>query len=370
MAVNNIYFEGAKSSISEFFSVEFPSLKEIELNRFINYFYHLSNYEEEGVKIRPNLYITSNINGIVKIIPNCYKISMYKDIDGSSFKQRIKALMCFCRNNWQIYISYSDSEVEYGLVKVLNSIKDKSLNTLIFNDKRESLEAKLNLISIDVVSGGLIILRGVKGNKTSICFNLTGSVEYEWEANIIKFVNACVQKIPTRSMKKQQDIKNIYYNIFYSMFKGLHGTICLVVDKEFTDKKGFLKDGTWLKEPIELGKLFLQSKNFKEFKLSSYVDLIVTMLNYDGITIVDNAGRILAYNVFIESNVKDTEKIVGGARRRAAYSLLKYKNNKVVGVYFQSQDGDNFYKDSEFYKKRTIGAGVTQHEAKVYSAID
>ena len=351
--------------------MEFPSLKEIELNRFINYFYHLSNYEEEGVKIRPNLYITSNINGIVKIIPNCYKISMYKDVDGSNFKQRIKALMCFCRNNWQIYISYSsDSEVEYGLVKVLNSIKDKSLNTLIFNDKREALEAKLNLISIDVVSGGLIILRGVKGNKTSICFNLSGSVEYEWEANIIKFVNACVQKIPTRSMKKQQDIKNIYYNIFYSMFKGLHGTICLVVDKEFADKKGFLKDGTWLKEPIELGKLFLQSKNFKEFKLSSYVDLIVTMLNYDGITVVDNAGRILAYNVFIESNVKDTEKIVGGARRRAAYSLLKYKNNKVVGVYFQSQDGDNFYKDSEYYKKRRIGASDTQHEAKVHSAID
>ena len=171
MAINNVYFEGAKSSIGEFFKVEFSNLPETELNRFISYFYQLSNYEEEGVKIRPNLYITSNVNGIVKNVPNCYKVSMYRDADGSNFKQRIKALMCFCKNNWQIYISYgNDGEVEYGLIKVLNSIKDKSLNTLIFNDKREVLEAKLNLISIDVVSGGLIILRGVKGNRTSICF--------------------------------------------------------------------------------------------------------------------------------------------------------------------------------------------------------
>lgn len=154
------------------------------------------------------------------------------------------------------------------------------------------------------------------------------------------------------------------------MFKGLHGTICLVVDKDFKDKKGQLSDDTWLKEPIALGKLFLHSKNYKEFKLISYVELIVTMLNYDGITIVDNAGQILAYNVFVEGGKEDSDKIVGGARRRAAYSLLKYKNPKIVGVYFQSQDGDNFYKDSTFYRRRRTAAAKRKTDHKVDLAID
>ena len=32
------------------------------------------------------------------------------------------------------------------------------------------------------------------------------------------------------------------------------------------------------------------------------------------------------------------------SRLRAAYSLLNTKNKKIIGVYFQSQEGDTFYK--------------------------
>mgnify|MGYP000845309175 CR=1 FL=1 len=370
MVVKNVYHENGKAAILDFFKLEFPNLTKSDLSYIIGSFYQLSNYEEEGVKIRPNIYLTSSINNVVKIVPDCYKLAVYKDTDSSKFKLRIKALMCFCKNNWQVYISYnSENEIEYGLIKALNSIKDKSLDHLIFEDKRDHLELKVDLVSIDVVSGGLIILKGVKKNKTNISFELSETVEFEWESNIQKFVEACIQKINTKSVRKLSDIKNIYFNIFRSLFKGLHGTICLVVDKDFKDKTGYLADGTWLKEPIALGKLFLQSKNYNEFKLISYVELIVSMLNYDGITVVDNAGKILAYNVFIESK-GGADKIVGGARRRAAYSLLKYKNSKIVGVYFQSQDGDNFYKDNSFYRRRRTAAEKINTDHKVDLAID
>ena len=76
------------------------------------------------------------------------------------------------------------------------------------------------------------------------------------------------------------------------------------------------------------------------------------MLDFDGITIIDNAGRIRAYNVFIESSQDKQNKVIGGARRRAAYSILHNKNKKIIGVYFQSQDGDNFYKEKSDLKKK------------------
>ena len=126
----------------------------------------------------------------------------------------------------------------------------------------------------------------------------------------------------------------------------------MVVDKEFKDKAGFFQDGTWLKEPIELLKLFVRSSTFDENILRSYADVLRTMLDFDGITIIDNAGRIRAYNVFIESTQDANTKVVGGARRRAAYSILHNRNKKIVGVYFQSQDGDNFYKEKGDLKKK------------------
>ena len=325
----NIYFEEAKESITNIFDLEFPTMALTDVEKFINFFYTLSTYEEESVKIKPELYVTNNINTLCKIIPNCYKLSIFHDVDARNFKQRMKAIMCFCKNDWQLYINFSEDAVEYGLIKVLSSIKDKSLYQLAFNNYKENIANKMSLININVVSGGMIVLNGIK-----------------------TIVDACTSKINTKSAKKLQDVRNIYTNVFSKLFKGLHGTICLVIDKDFVDTKNFLEDGIWLKEPIEFSKLFLQSKNFNEFKLTSYADLITTMLNYDGITIIDNAGRIRAYNVFIESNLKASEKIVGGARKRAAYTLLKYKNNKFVGVYFQSQDGANFFEESEYYKKR------------------
>lgn len=351
MVQNNIYFENAKQGIKDFFELEFPALPESDTNKIINIFYRLSNYEEEGIKIRPCIFLTNNINYVVKTIPNCYKLTIYIDKDTSSFKQRLKALMCFCKNEWNIYINYNENGVEYGLVKALNSMKDKSLNSLIFDDFRSILQTKCYLANISVISGGLIVLTGLKGNKLGICFTLNDSVAYDWDNAVGNFVDACISKIKT-SARKLNDIKNIYNNVFQKVLKGLHGTICLVIDKDYVDTKGFLEDGTWLKEPIEFGKLFLQSKNYNDFKLSGYSDLLFTMLNYDGITVVDNAGRIRAYNVFIENNSKISNNITGGARRRAAYTLLNHKNKRIIGVYFQSQDGDNFYKESLYGKKK------------------
>ena len=350
----NIYFEEAKESVTSLFDLEMPSMANSDVEKLINFFYAMSTYEEESVKIKPELYITNNINLLIKTIPNCYKLSIFHDSDARNFKQRTKAIMCFCKNDWQLYINFDEDSVEYGLIKVLSSIKDKSLSQLAFNDYKDNLQSKLSLININVISGGMIVLKGIKDNKVSISFNLNTTTEFNWDEKIANFVKACTSKINTKSARKLADIRNIYTNVFQKLFKGLHGTICLVIDKDYVDTKGFLADGIWLKEPIEFSKLFLQSKNFNEFKLTSYTELITTMLNYDGITVIDNAGRVRAYNVFIESSQKASEKIVGGARKRAAYTLLKYKSNKFVGVYFQSQDGANFYQETEYYKKRNL----------------
>jgi len=351
-----IFFEDARTNVLEFFSLEFPTMQLSEVDAFISMFYKLVNYEEESQKIRPTILISSNINSIIRNVPNSKKIIFYEDTDLTNFKAHIKALMCFCCSDWSIYVNFDEEIIEYGIIKTLTSIKEKSLLQILKQKSTmESIAKRSNLIILNVIGGGVCQLIGVRGNTCSVCFNLNSHSEYNWDSEIVDFVDACVSKIKT-TQKKLADIKNLITNIFHRVMRDLHGTICIVVDKEYKDKTGFLADGTWLKEPIEFGKMFLRSSKFDENVLRSYADVLTTMLDFDGITVIDNAGRIRAYNVFIEANSSDKKnKIVGGARRRAAYAILQNKSKKIIGVYFQSQDGDNFYKEkSDLRKKKKI----------------
>lgn len=342
--VTSIFYTSAKEAIKDFTATEFATLGTNDVDRLIDSFYKFLNYEEEGVKIRPTIYVTSNIHAVSRTIPDCVEIRFYEDENSNNFNQRLKALMVFCLEGWSIYINYTPTSVQYGIIKCLNSIKDQPLEQLIFDKTYQSvLEQKTKLIYMSVLTSGVFTLRGIQGNQTSISFNITNTVTQDFEETISKFVTAGLSKLKT-TKRKLNDITNLYHNIFSRMIKGSHGTICLIVDKDFKDPKGWLSDGTWLPQPIEFAKLFLTSKSFSESKLRAYSELLVTMLNYDGITIIDNAGRILAYNVFVESEKNSAKNIIGGARKRAAYSLLNTKNKKIIGVYFQSQEGENFYK--------------------------
>lgn len=347
----SVFYVNATESIKEFLLLEFDNMRASDVDKLISVFHGLCNWEEEGLKVRPKILLTTNIATLVRNIPDAQRVAFYNDPNTTNFNQRLKALMCFCTKEWTIYINYGEQGVEYGIIKVMNSIKDQSLYDLLFDTQaRDVLATKINCVHINVISSGLIVLEGIQGNITSICFNLVNNIQADWEATIKAFVEDCTSKIRT-TKRKLTDIKHLLINIFTRVFERLHGTICLVVDKDFKDPKGLLSDGTWLPEPIEFAKLFLKSKTFNESRLRSYADILETMLNYDGITVVDNTGRILAYNVFVETNLSVTKNIVGGARKRAAYTLLNNNSRRIIGVYFKSQEGDSFYKSKKEGKR-------------------
>jgi len=158
---------------------------------------------------------------------------------------------------------------------------------------------------------------------------------------IKEFVDATFSKLRT-TQRKLQDMKNMYLNIFTNVLSRVNGSICVIVDKDYKDN-GLFEDGIWLKEPLSFSKLFTQSKSYNEEKLQAHADLFMNMLNFDGITIIDNQGRLRAYNVFVEPNSKKVGYIVGGARKRAAYYILSTKKKDIVGVYFQSHEGEVFF---------------------------
>ncbi len=343
---DNLYFTEAKETILRLITKEYPSLPENLISVFINSFYKFCSYEEEGRKIKPRIYITNNIDLLNKNILNCFKLQLFTDEDEQFFHSRLKSILSFCLNDWTAYIEVRDNKINYGICKVFNSIKEKPLSQLVFESSELLNNEKFNLIYLDTLSSYAIGLRGIKGGNIIVNFSINDSNFLNRENVIKRFVNASFSKLKT-TKNKLNEIKILYENILKRAINNIHGAICVVIDKDYKDVKNFFADGIWLNEPIEFSKTFLMTKSYSEAKLNDIAELFISMLNYDGITIVDNAGRIRAYNVFIKSDKYNKKNIIGGARKRAAYAVINCGIKKVVGVYFHSQDGEIFYEETK-----------------------
>ena len=250
--------------------------------------------------------------------------------------------MPILKNDWCLFVDIKENKISYGILMSFTSIKDKNLlRTLQENTSLKDKPGKIYCIIARPLNFYSMIMHSISGNDLIINFSLDKSKSNIFNNEIKEFVDSTFSKLRT-TQRKLQDMKNMYLNIFTNVLSYVNGSICVIVDKDYKDN-GLFEDGIWLKEPISFSKLFTQSKSYNEAKLQAYADLFMNMLNYDGITIIDNQGRLRAYNVFVEPNSKKVGFIVGGARKRAAYYILSTRKKDIVGVYFQSHEGEVFF---------------------------
>ena len=337
-----IFFDGAKDNVTNFFEKEFVNFPPLLMSHFLNKFNDILNYTEEGKVIQPKILFTNNIESIVRSIPKTHALTVFEDGDATKFNLRLKSLLPIMKNDWTLFVDIKENKISYGTLMSFSSIKDKNLlRTLQDNTSLKDKTPKVYGIIARPMNFYSMMLHSISGNDLIINFSLDKSKSNIFRNEISEFVDATFSKLRT-TQRKLQDMKNMYLNIFTNVLSCVNGSICVIVDKDYKDN-GIFEDGIWLKEPICFSKLFTQSKSYNEEKLQAYADLFMNMLNFDGITIIDNLGRIRAYNVFVEPNSKKVGYIVGGARKRAAYFILSSRKKDIVGVYFQSHEGEVFF---------------------------
>ncbi|MDE5759088.1 MAG: hypothetical protein K2H85_10825, partial [Allobaculum sp.] len=141
-------------------------------------------------------------------------------------------------------------------------------------------------------------------------------------------------------------IKEFWNKYEILLRKNVHGCICVIIDSKIKIADEFSK-GIWLDNPIKLVEgvvTYKQSLDYHDLmKLEYNTELTLKCINNDGITVFDEKGNLIAYNVFVKS--KESAKHAGGARRRAAEWLCEVKPEGCLAVYFQSQDGEAFFKE-------------------------
>ena len=347
-----IFFDNAKESVTKFFEKEFENFPALLMSHFLNKFNDIMNYTEEGVMIQPKIVFTDNIEAIERSIPKSHSLVLFEDDEATMFNSRLKQILAIAKNDWCLFIDIKE-KIKYGLIMSFTSIKDKSiLRALEENTTLKDRPVKIHCVIARPLSFYSMKLHSITGNDLVVNFSLDKSKSNVFNKEIREFVDATFSKLRT-TQRKLQDMKNMYLNIFSTVMSHVNGSICVIVDKDYKDN-GLFEDGIWLKEPICFSKLFTLSKSYNEEKLRAYADLFMNMLNFDGITIIDNQGRIRAYNVFVETNAKKVGYIVGGARKRAAYYILSTKKRDIVGVYFQSHEGEVFFQETMLRQNKPV----------------
>lgn len=302
----------------------------------------ICNYEEEENKIRPCLLLGYNLNEAIREVPNSYFYRITKgQRNGSDLEKRLKAIVPFCNNGWNVVINIQSSFIEYGISRAFTGPRGLNLTEVIFEiDENELQEVDYGLIEVCAISKYEISFKGLRKNSLIIDYRFFESYHsqcnYEFLADDL-----------TSGINNQAD-RQILHDIFKKLMpvaaRRVHGTIVLIVKNQYRIEKN-LHDGIWLTDPIDL---FLPALASEDNACSGQIfygttGLFIDMMNVDGITVIDNLGKIRGYNIFINKEVKTKKIINGGARKRAAYNLLHLENPYHLGVYFLSQDGDSFY---------------------------
>lgn len=299
-----------------------------------------SAYREEGEDLYPEIFITDNIDAVLKTLPFCKRVEISsKPASVKEFSQALKLCAPLSKNGWVIYINVSGDIIKYGLVsselsELSPTFRKQSVGELSENGDEYAIAYLQN-------AGNKSVL--LMGSETSALISLSLS---DRSNSIGAELRSICTAITNDVNENYQPICSSYFEkiIGEALVTG-HGTLIAVVKDDPSAIEMALNrhgDGIYLPHPIDISDFVIQSEEQKTREASTsnrlHSSLVQSMLHHDGVTVFSSKGRVLGYHVFVKPDGTEKEEIVGGARSRA-FEVLKL-SNVYESCFYKSHDGN------------------------------
>lgn len=311
----------------------FYSIEEELLEALLQIIPLLNHYEEEDQKLNFKIAVGMNttiedLDGRFHILQeHIYDPSDSKEIRTSKILNMIKKVAIFCSQDADVFIVQNENVIECGIY---------------FTDLEKTGSSEITLLNNNfVIFQGLLkskVLATGKNGKKLLCFDFNCNDDY---TSILNHDATSILKAT---------VCRTWKGIFEKAKKTVHGTICLFVDKSWDSSH----DNNFTNSIHELNISLSRDENITSDKFQDFdnkIGMFLSMLNFDGITVIDTDENIRAYNLFCKVQTSSIESDGGGARHRA-YNYLKNlpleQRMNYIAVYFQSQEGTvKFYEFSD-----------------------
>lgn len=295
----------------------------------------LSQYEEEGVALRPEVYLCSNVHDLLKLVTNSAVVEIGKAATApEAAREALKRCAPLCIGGWNMFVQASKSSFCYGVFRESLSPLAISVDQTIFESG--SLPPDLKVIKLQQIAKNCVSLRNHCGDWHNIFLTDArddSASPDEYFANL----TSCVCK--TADIEISESLQSFLKKSLREAVSWSHGTLIAVANGD--ELPAFLTDCVILLPPIDLANAVALAREnaFELLTLSSYAALIKGMISCDGITIFSNSGKVLAYCGFIKPPAENATARVGGARTRAFDALCSHLGTGLDAVLVRSQDG-------------------------------
>ena len=295
----------------------------------------LARYKEEGVKLSPKVYLTNNIGLLVNMLPESDIISLSTTtISVKGIEEMLKVCAPLATNEWNIFGQQTNGNMEFGLFRGSGNPVSVSVDDVILKDQNN-----VDVIKAQQVANECVFIRNSKG----ICHHVFLNHRRDESPPPLEFLERLVRSA-TKNVRDEikESTQSFLTKMLSSILAKSHGCILTVTNLDKPPKM-LSEDAILLTNPIDFPDLIekIVIKNGDEtfsHSIRSNSELLEGMICSDGITVLDNRGRVLAYRCFINLP-SGKSKVVGGARKRAYEELKSRLGKDLSSAFFQSQDG-------------------------------
>jgi len=299
----------------------------------------ISDYYEEGKPLFPEIIVLSDIHFLDSIIPKILPIKRH-NLTKEEFSLAVKLCAPLATHGWIIYIEVNGNEMSYGMVSAEVDEASPSIHSQTVGDLKPT-DTTYSVAYIRNIGKKVVELAGVK-TKLIVSLNLDDLRDYS-QNELNKLCNSVTKNCEKELVEK---LKTYFEKLIDEALKIGHGNLIGVIsDTEENIKKVMtelkVNGGIYLESPIDFQSLLMQTQegdSQSSVTLRMYASLLQAMLNHDGITIMTDKGKVLGYHMLIADDIRDGDKLTGGARSKAFLSMTNC--GQFEFCFYKSQDGN------------------------------
>lgn len=293
----------------------------------------LAHYKEEGVKLRPQVYLCNDFDKAMAMLPDGEKFQIgIADPNLNGIKQALKKCAPLAGENWLIYINEKGKDkIEYGLFRGSTRSIAVPVDSVIMSDGNPDLI----LVKAFQIADECIELKSNFKKSHFIFLNNREEDSLPPLQHLDNLVSAVCKNAPKPTA---ESLQSYISKLLSTALHASHGSL-VAVSTASNAPKFLSSDGIILENPIDFVDLItkLKADEYSEPNLNSKADLVKGMFNSDGIVLFNNRGALLGYNCF--TTIPKANTVVGGARKRAFSTLASRVGNGLSAAFMQSQDG-------------------------------
>ena len=290
----------------------------------------LSHYEEEGIKLSPQVYLTDNIDSLIRTLPEGERLRLSTTTpDESGIEEVIKICAPIATGDWRVFCNHIQDSMEFGVFRGSSNPSAVNVDDVVLSS------GGTHVVKVHRVANSCVEILSSSRDHDRIFFDhrtQDSTPPLQYVDDLIKAITKGVEE------HYRESAQELMKRVITSYLHRSHGCLCAVVAQPAIPP--FLsKDSIVLEDPISFLEMIRQLgvENGRVDSILSKSDLAKGMLGSDGITLFDDHARLLAYRCFIPTS--DELDVVGGARTRVFETLKNHLGKGILAVFMQSQDG-------------------------------